>query len=56
MVKAGIQMFWSGDREMHLDSSFRQSDDLGDAYPGSCWPSPELFLSSLQRSAKPYSS
>ena len=43
-VKTGIQVSWSGDGDMNLDSGFRRSDDVDDASTGPDWRSFEPFF------------
>jgi hypothetical protein len=43
-VKTGIQVSWSGDSDMNLDSGFRRSDEVDEASAGADWRSAELFF------------
>ena len=43
-VKTGIQVSWSGDSDMNLDSGFRRSDEVDEASTGADWRSVELFF------------
>ena len=43
-VKTGIQVSWSGDNDMNLDSGFRRSDEVDEASTWADWRSVELFL------------